>query len=57
MRMTLGGSANMMEPFPEKPKVCNWRSYERLWWEHHESEMEQFSKMRQWPDKLEKKVS
>jgi len=57
MRMTLGGSANMMEPFLEKPKVCTGEATSGCGGEHHESEMEQFSKMRQWLDKLEKKVS
>jgi hypothetical protein len=51
-----GGSANMAEPFPEKPKGMHWRTYERLWWEHHEAEMEQLIGMREWLDKCEKKV-
>jgi len=55
-REKLGGSANMMEPFPEKPKGLHWSTYERLWWEHHEVEMEQLAGMREWLDKLEKKV-
>ena len=28
----------------------------RLFWEHHEAEMEQLVGMREWIDKLEKKV-
>jgi hypothetical protein len=31
-------------------------TYMRLSWEHHEAEMEQLVGMREWLDKLEKKV-
>jgi hypothetical protein len=27
IRERLGGSANMMKPFPEKPKGMHWRTY------------------------------
>src|SRR5215211_6823236 len=56
IRRRLGGSANMTEPFPEKPRGMHWRTYERLWWEQHEAEMEQLIGMREWLDTLEKKV-
>jgi hypothetical protein len=56
IRDRLGGSANMMEPFPEKPKGMHHDTYMRLFWEHHEAEMEQLIGMRAWLDKLEKQV-
>lgn len=30
IRVKLGGSANMTDPFPEKPRYMHWRTYERL---------------------------
>jgi hypothetical protein len=56
IRKRLGGSANMMELFPEKPKGMHWRTYERLWQEHYEAELEQLVGMREWLDKLQKKM-
>jgi hypothetical protein len=56
IRERLGGSANMMEPFPEKLRGMHWSTYERLWWEHNEADMKQLLCMREWLDKLEKKV-
>ncbi len=56
IRERLGGSANFMEPFPDKPKGMHHDTYMRLFWEHHEAEMEQLIGMRAWLDKVEKEV-
>jgi hypothetical protein len=56
IRERLGGSASMMAPFPEKPKGMHHETYWRLREEHDEAEMEQFTSMREWLDRLEKKV-
>ncbi len=56
IRERLGGSANMTEPFPEKPKGMHHDTYMRLFWEHHEAETEQLAGMREWLDKLERKI-
>jgi hypothetical protein len=56
IRKHLGGSANMMEPFPEKPKGMHLETYMSMFWECHEAEMEQLAEMREWLDKFEKKV-
>jgi hypothetical protein len=56
IRQRLGGSANMTEPFSEKPKGLHWSTYERLWREHYEAEMEQLTGMKEWLDKVERKL-
>jgi hypothetical protein len=52
----LGGSANMTKLFPEKPKGIHDNTYMRLFWEHHEAEMEQLAGMREWLAMLESKL-
>jgi hypothetical protein len=52
----LGGSANMMEPFPEKPKGMHHDTYMRLWWEHNEAEWEHLHGLREYLDKLQERV-
>ena len=56
IRKHLGGSANMMEPFSEKPTGMHLKTYMRLFWEHHEAETEHLAGMREQLNKLERKV-
>ena len=53
----MGGSANMLEPFPERPKGMHHDTYMRLYWEHDEAHGEQLAGMREWLDKLKRQVS
>ena len=57
IRMRLGGSVNMMEPFPERPKGMHLDTYIRLFWEHHEAEMEHLVGVRKCLDELQKRIS
>jgi hypothetical protein len=57
IRERLGGSASLMDPFPEKPKGMHWRTYEWLWWRHYEADMEQLAGVRNWLDKVERQLS
>ncbi len=37
----------MLVPFPEKPKAMHYNIYMRLFWEHHEAELEQLAGVRE----------
>jgi hypothetical protein len=54
IRQRLGGSANMMEPFPEKPKGMHHDTYMRLFWKHDDAEEEYLAGIREWLDRLER---
>jgi hypothetical protein len=54
IRRRLGGSANMMEPFPERPKGMHHDTYMRLFWEHHEAEREHLVGAQEWLDNMRK---
>jgi hypothetical protein len=42
IRQRLGGSANLMEPFPERPKGMHRSTYHRLWQDCTNAEMKYF---------------
>jgi hypothetical protein len=34
----------------------HWKTYERLWWDHHEAEMAQLAETNGWLDRCENRV-
>ena len=43
IRMRLGGSGSLCDPFPEKPKRMHWATYLRLWDKAQKAELESVS--------------
>jgi hypothetical protein len=56
IRKRLGGSANMMEPIPERPKGMHHDTYMRLFWAHDEAHREHLAGLQAWLDKMERQV-
>jgi hypothetical protein len=48
IKTRFGGSANMLEPLPERPKGMHHDGYMRLFREHHEAEWKYLTGMRVW---------
>jgi hypothetical protein len=56
IRMKLGGSGSMADPFPDKPKGMHWRIYERLREEHDRASEFSFRGMAQFLDRRRARV-
>ena len=56
IRMRLGGSASMIEPFPDKPKGMHWRTYDRLRRAHNIAEARSTLGLMQFVNRLQRRV-
>src|SRR5215470_8277559 len=57
IRMRLGGSANMLNDFPEKPKGMHWRTYKRLCRVHDAARARSFIGLTDFAKRLSKRAS
>ncbi len=55
IRMQLGGSANMLDEFPDKPKGMHWRTYDRLHRAHDIAEERSTIGLMQFVDRLRRR--
>jgi hypothetical protein len=56
IRMGLGGSANIFDDFPDKPKRMHWRTYERLRGAYDIAQARCTSSLTRFIDRLDRKV-
>lgn len=56
LRMRLGGSPNMTEPFPDKPKGMHWQTYDRLRHTHDIAEARSNAGLIEFVDRLTRRV-
>ena len=52
IRMRLGGSSSLLEPFPWKPKGMHWQTYWRLWDKARQTELKHLAIWRERLDRL-----
>jgi hypothetical protein len=57
IRMRLGGTANMLDDFPEKPKGMHWRTYERLCRVHDAAQARSIIGLTDFAKRLRKRAS
>src|SRR6516165_8782909 len=57
IRMRLGGSASMLDDFPEKPKGMHWRTYERLCRVHDAAQARSFIGLTDFVKRLRKRAA
>jgi hypothetical protein len=57
IRMRLGGTANMLDDFPEKPKGMHWRTYERLCRAHDAAQARYIIGLTDFAKRLRKRAS
>jgi hypothetical protein len=57
IRTRLGGSRNMMEDFPGKPKGMHWRQYHRMRESHDRAAERAFGMIETWIDRLHERLS
>jgi hypothetical protein len=52
IRMRLGGTGNMLEPFPVKPRGMHWDTYSRLWQKYCPAERRDLAGMQAWLERM-----
>ena len=57
IRDRLGGSRNMMEDFPGKPKGMHWRRYDRMRKMHDRAAEQAFGMIETWIDRFHELLS
>jgi hypothetical protein len=57
IRMDLGGSPNMLEEFPDKPKGMQWRTYDRIRTTHDRARKKSMTGLMQSADRMKSRLS